>query len=309
MINGILLIDKPAGPTSHDIVNAVRRLFRQRRVGHAGTLDPAATGLLVLLMGKATRLAQWLQASDKTYEGAIRLGVATDTYDGDGRETMREACPGAADRLGAALPALVGEIEQIPPIYSAVKIKGAPAYSIARQGGRAEIQPRKVRITRFEASVVEGGDYPLLNFTIDCSSGTYIRTAAVDLGAALGCPAHLAGLRRLRSGRFSLDRSRTLGDLERVGETDRLAAVLPMRSALEMPEVMVGPKEAEVMANGRETELAAPQLTLASDEAEVVVKIIVAQDGGLLGLGRARLPVARAEGKAVVKPFLVLTDS
>jgi tRNA pseudouridine55 synthase len=308
MINGILLIDKPAGPTSHDIVNTVRRLFGQRRVGHAGTLDPAATGLLVVLMGKATRLAQWLQATDKTYEGSVRLGVATDTYDGDGRETARQPCPGTAERLAETLPRLTGEIEQVPPVYSALKIKGTPAYSIARKGGQAELKPRRVRITRFEASVVEGGDYPLVDFTIDCSSGTYVRTAAVDLGAALGCYAHLAGLRRLRSGRFSLDQSVTLGDLERAGAQEREAAVVSMRSALEMPEVFVGPGEVALMADGRRSEVDAPELTSAAPEADTVVKIVVAENGRLLGLGRAAWPALSREGKATVKPFLVLTD-
>ena len=205
MISGILNINKPQGPTSHDVVNRVRALTGIRRVGHAGTLDPLATGVLLVCIGRATRVAEYLMAGQKIYRARVRLGVSTDTYDAEGQVTAQ--APVTVDRaqVEAALARFRGNIRQVPPIYSAVKHKGTPLHRLARRGIEAAELPlkaRQVEITRLELT---GWEPPECTLAVSCSPGTYVRALAHDLGQALGCGAHLSGLTRLASGKFRLE--------------------------------------------------------------------------------------------------------
>ncbi|MCS6770754.1 MAG: tRNA pseudouridine(55) synthase TruB [Kiritimatiellae bacterium] len=196
--DGLLLVDKPAGPTSHDIVDAVRRLFHFRKVGHGGTLDPGATGLLVLLIGRATKVSQVVMAADKEYEGSMLLGVTTDTHDADGA-VVRRRDPSSItrERLAEEFRKWTGDIEQVPPMVSAVKKEGVALYKLARHGESVEREPRVLHI--YEFALLEFHP-PLARFRVRCSKGTYVRTLCHDVGEALGCGACLNTLRRTRSG-------------------------------------------------------------------------------------------------------------
>jgi tRNA pseudouridine55 synthase len=200
---GILLVDKPAGITSHDVVYAVRRAFGQREVGHAGTLDPAATGLLVVALGDATRLLRFVEAADKAYEGTVFLGRATTTWDAEGETTAEAPLPPelSSATLAAAAATLVGTIEQAVPAFSAVKVDGERLYAKARRGEVVEAPRRTVHVASLTLGRV---DLPRLEVSTTVSKGTYVRALAVDLGAALGLPAHLCGLRRTRIGRYDV---------------------------------------------------------------------------------------------------------
>jgi tRNA pseudouridine55 synthase len=208
MINAVLILDKPAAITSHDVVNRVRRITGERSVGHLGTLDPMATGVLPLVLGRFTRLAQFFNDSSKVYEGEIRFGFATDTYDADGEPvgTVSSAQPTLAD-IHRHLPALTGRILQLPPVYSAKKINGVAAYKLARKDKPVEMKPVEVEVRRFEILSVWGDR---ARFVAEVSAGTYIRSLAHDLGQALGCGAHLSQLRRTRAGQFDLSQAVTL---------------------------------------------------------------------------------------------------
>ncbi|HEX8732989.1 MAG TPA: tRNA pseudouridine(55) synthase TruB [Ktedonobacterales bacterium] len=217
-MDGIFVIDKGEGMTSHDVVARVRRLARQKRVGHAGTLDPAATGVLPVLLGQATRVAEYLSESGKAYHAVIRFGIETTTYDREGEVTREASIEGLTlERITAALPAFLGEQEQLPPIYSAIKRGGKPLYALARAGEAVTVEPRRVRI---DALRIIAWQPPDLTLDVECGKGTYIRSLAHDLGQRLGPGAHLAALRRTRSGPFILDQAITLEALERALESD-----------------------------------------------------------------------------------------
>jgi len=200
-ISGVLVVDKPIGMTSHDVVQVVRKGTNIRRAGHTGTLDPRASGVLVILIGPAVRLSEYVSASDKRYQAVIRLGATTDTYDADGRVTSSAPVNVTEEQFEAALKNFVGEIEQVPPPYSAVKVKGRKAYEMARQGEMVELAPRKIMV--YNLDLLEWAP-PEAVIDVYCSSGTYVRSLAHDLGEVLGCGAHLVGLRRTKSGRFTL---------------------------------------------------------------------------------------------------------
>ena len=208
MLNAVLVLDKPAGLTSHDVVHRVRRITGERSVGHLGTLDPAATGVLPLLLGRFTRLAQFFQESTKVYEGEIRFGFATDTFDAQGEPVgvLSHAEPSLGE-IQRHLAALTGRIRQTPPVYSAKKIAGVPAYKLARQDKVVEMRPVAVVVHRFEIPSVRADR---ARFVAEVSAGTYIRSLAHDLGQALGCGAHLSELRRCRAGEFDLSQAITL---------------------------------------------------------------------------------------------------
>src|SRR5213596_2784361 len=217
-MNGVLIIDKPAGLTSHDVVNRVRRILGQRSVGHLGTLDPLATGVLPLVTGSLTRLAQFYTASEKTYEGVIRFGFATDTYDSEGEAT------GPAQPVRLTLPQIEevaarfrGVIEQIPPPFSAKKIQGVPAYKLARKKKDVALRPMQVEVKEFE---IESVDDSCARFRARVGSGTYLRSIAHDLGQAAGCGAHLQALRRTAVAGFNLEDARTLEEIERANSTE-----------------------------------------------------------------------------------------
>jgi len=201
-LDGAILIDKPAGPTSHDVVDAIRRRFQIKKVGHCGTLDPNATGLLIIVLGRGTKLSEKLMGDDKVYEGVIKFGETTDSYDCDGELTgSLPVMPMTLDQLNEEAAKFIGDLMQIPPMVSAIKIKGVPLYKMARKGIEIEREPRLVHIYNFRFTSYE---LPLGAFKIACTKGTYVRSIAHDLGQKLGYGAHLATLRRSVSGKFDV---------------------------------------------------------------------------------------------------------
>lgn len=210
--SGVLLVDKAEEMTSHDVVAIARRALNTKKIGHCGTLDPMATGLLMLVIGKATKIQDLLMSEDKQYVGTLRLGSTTSTQDRQG-ETLdiKEVGDYPAEQVHQAFSGFMGDFEQIPPMVSAIKKDGVPLYKLARQGIEIVREPRKVHITGFEINRIE---LPEVDFVVNCSKGFYVRTYAHDIGGVLGCGAHLSALRRTRSGKFTLDRSVTIADLK-----------------------------------------------------------------------------------------------
>lgn len=247
--SGFLVIDKPSGMTSHDVVDAARRAFGTRRVGHLGTLDPLATGVLPLALRDATKLIPYVGSDPKVYVGSIELGVATDTFDAEGRVVQRAEGPlPGPDAVRAALSGFVGEILQVPPMYSSVKHEGEPLHRIARRGGHVERAPRKVTVHSIEMR-----DYrpPLVDVEVVCSAGTYVRSLAEDLGRELGCGGHLANLRRTRSGPFLAEHAVALDALEAAaarGEAEALAT--PAADVLGLPRVALNAAQLKRVSHG-----------------------------------------------------------
>lgn len=228
--DGILNLDKPRGPTSHDMVARVRRLTGVRRVGHAGTLDPLATGVLLICIGRATRVSEYLMAGRKVYRARARLGVTTDTYDAEGQVTAEVEVKASRAQVEAALAQFRGRIAQVPPMYSAIKRKGTPLYRLARQGVEVEREPRQVEIFRLELTEWSP---PECTLEMTCSRGTYVRSLAHDLGQTLGCGAHLIGLARLASGDFRLEEAVTLEEFAQAAAEHRWPDLLrPLDGAL-----------------------------------------------------------------------------
>ena len=235
--DGVLLIDKPTEHTSHDVVARVRGILRMKRVGHAGTLDPMATGLLVVLLGKATKLSQYLMSVDKTYTGTVTLGKITNTQDAEGEVLETRPVPALTEeQVRTALRGMVGDQYQIPPMFSAIKIKGQPLYKAARAGEEVEREPRFIRVKRFELTRWAPPD--ALDFTVDCTKGTYVRTLAHDLGQKLGCGAHLSALRRISSGALNVEKAVTLEALQKMTPAEVQAALVPGYEAA--PSVALG---------------------------------------------------------------------
>jgi len=201
-LDGAILIDKPTGPTSHDIVDAIRRQFQIKKVGHCGTLDPNATGLLIIVLGRGTKLSEKLMSSDKVYEGTIKFGETTDSYDADGELVASlPVPPTTVERLNELAATFVGDQMQMPPMVSAIKKNGVPLYKLARKGIEVERQPRLIHIYSFRFTAY---NEPVGHFRVACTKGTYVRTLAQELGQKLGCGAHLATLRRTVSGKFDV---------------------------------------------------------------------------------------------------------
>ncbi len=216
-MNGIIVIDKPQGITSHDVVLILRRKFKIEKVGHAGTLDPMATGVLVLLLGSATKLSNTFIKDDKEYEGVMRLGIKTDTHDREGKEIANKDTSNITDtEIREIFSKYIGTIEQTPPMVSAVKHKGKKLYELARKGIIVERKPRDIVIYDLKISKI---DMPEVDFSVHCSKGTYVRKLADDIGDRLGCGAHLTSLRRTRSGRFSIEGAVTMDQLKSLDET------------------------------------------------------------------------------------------
>jgi tRNA pseudouridine55 synthase len=211
-LEGVLLIDKPAGMTSHDVVDRVRHVLQMKRIGHAGTLDPMATGLLIILVGKATKLSQYLMSLDKEYEGTVRLGITTKTHDAEGEVAATRPVPALTEAdLRAAMATFVGDQYQLPPMFSAKKQDGVPLYKLARKGKEVEREPRFIRVSSFELTRFALPDFDI---RLRCSKGTYVRTLAHDLGEKLGCGAHLAALRRTATDRFHVAQAVPLDQFE-----------------------------------------------------------------------------------------------
>lgn len=248
---GILLVDKPGGITSHDVVSRARKALGTRKIGHAGTLDPMATGLLVLGVEGATRLLTYIVGADKTYEATILLGVSTDSDDADGVETARadaDAIEAVADEaISAGIAALTGEIDQVPSTVSAIKVAGRRAYDLARAGEQVELTSRRVTVSRFDVRARRRGNGTIeLDVVVDCTSGTYIRALARDLGRALGVGGHLTALRRTRIGAFDVAAAASVDDLSE----DALLAPATA-AAVVMGALAVGADEARDLRHGK----------------------------------------------------------
>jgi len=247
--SGFLVVDKPAGWTSHDVVDAARRWFGTRRVGHLGTLDPQATGVLPLAVRDATKLVSFVASDPKAYRGAIRLGAETDTLDGDGRILKRSEAPLPDEAaVRRVLAGLVGEHEQVPPMYSAVKQGGVPLYRLARRGEEVERTPRKVRIDSFTLVSYAPPD---VSVEVQCSPGTYVRVLAAEVGQQLGCGAYLQSLCRLRSGPFELAQAAPVEVLEAEAERGEIEARLVRpAAALGLPAIKLAPDDARRVLHG-----------------------------------------------------------
>jgi tRNA pseudouridine55 synthase len=279
---GILLIDKPRGITSHDAVNDLRRRLGTKRVGHAGTLDPLATGLLVVAVGPATRFLQYLPLEPKEYEAEFTFGRSTDTFDAEGQTTSERPIPaGLEEALKAVMPRFKGLIEQVPPMHSAVKVGGKPLYKYARKGELVDRVTRTIHIQTLDLRSVEG---PVARMRVVCSGGTYIRTLANDLGEAVGCGAFMSALRRTRVGRFFIQSAVTL-------DAAGIANLIPLREALPpMPLVQVDVEQARAIREGK-------ALALGDSPASGLVGL-VAPEGEVFSV--ARVHGNRAQPECVI---------
>src|SRR5208337_5081349 len=223
--DGAVLIDKPAGPTSHDVVDALRRAFRLEKVGHCGTLDPNATGLLLIVLGRGTKLSEKLMSDDKVYEGTIKMGESTDSYDADGELVAALPVPPLTlEELNTAANEFVGDLMQTPPMVSAIKKGGVPLYKLARKGLEVPREPRLVHVYNFRFSAYQE---PLGQFRLACTKGTYVRSIAHELGQKLGCGGHLATLRRVTSGKFDVAQAIPLAEVLKLPPRELEKRVLP----------------------------------------------------------------------------------
>ena len=253
-MNGLLVVDKPGGMTSHDVVSIVRRVVGERAIGHLGTLDPMATGVLPLLVGKYTRLAQFFGESQKWYEGRIRFGFATDSFDADGTATSpAESLTTSFTELQRFAERFRGKIDQVPPIFSAKKIQGVPAHKLARAGAEVPVKPARITIHDFRLLSLEGDE---ATFTMHVSAGGYVRSVAHELGQLATCGAHLSALRRTRAGAFTLEQAISIDDLKMM-TTCEIEARLPHPRTLlpEMPSITVDDQTAGKIRNGMQVNL------------------------------------------------------
>jgi len=293
-VDGVIIVDKAREWTSHDVVNKMRRLAGTRKIGHLGTLDPGATGVLPLLIGRATRLAQFVTRNDKTYEGVIHFGYSTDSYDMDG-EAISPETPVTLERgaLEALFDRFRGPLLQTPPPVSAKKIAGRPAYELARKGQPVELKPVSVEVHDLQIVAIEGCEVAI---RMHCSAGTYVRSIAHDAGVALGCGAFLQSLRRTASGDFKIEQARTLEELAVLAQEERLAeALIPAAQLLPgFPAELVDSITVGQIRNGRDFRVSPFQ----TREGSRYVKAVTPQ-GELVAIGEVRLP-------HVYHPVLVL---
>ncbi len=296
MIFGILLMDKPAGCTSFDVVRRVKKALRVRKIGHLGTLDPFATGLLPLCIGEATKLAPFLMPEPKTYRATVKLGEDTDTQDLTGEVVTRGETLPRPEAVYAAAARFVGEIEQTPPMYSAVHYQGQRAYKLARRGEKVELPPRKVTIYRLE---VEAVALPEVAITVTCSQGTYIRTLAADLGAVLNCGGHLTALRRLTVGGFRVEEALPLAALENLSLEELTGRIIPLRDCL--PGLRPAPVEPEAAQRLRQGQ----PVPLAENGFREGEQVRVLSAGELVAVAQVR----RAVPQAVLAPIRVFLSS
>lgn len=293
--DGILLVNKPSGLTSHDVVLKLRRILKEKKVGHSGTLDPLATGLLVIVLGKGTKIVSWLQGEDKEYWGVFKLGVSTDSGDASGKVVEENPLyPGSPwqvtkETLAEVAKSFRGEIEQVPPSVSAIKVSGKPLYKWARCGEKVEIPKRRVKIYAFKILGLKKGDFPLVTFKMRCSKGTYVRSLVRDFGAKIGCGAHLIALERRKVGPFDLKDALTLEEIETEAAQGKInSRIIPLREGLpRLGEIIVTPQSKNAILNGRpillKNVLSWPKGAL-KDE---VVKVVDTK-GNLLSLARLR---------------------
>lgn len=260
-MNGILLVDKPADWTSFDVVNKLKRVCGTGRIGHSGTLDPMATGLLVVFIGRATRAVEFAEADSKRYLAGLRLGTVTDTQDTSGNILAQNEQHVSPDELKAVLASFVGPQQQIPPMYSAIKVNGQRLYDIARKGGEVERKPRSITIHSLDLVGERDGDYLL---DVSCSKGTYIRTLCHDIGEKLGCGGCMSALRRTQAGVFSLDNAHSLDEIIAAGENGRLETLLLPVDTLfsRYPRLTVTPAHERSIRNGSAVKTSAPDGSL-----------------------------------------------
>ena len=292
-MNGVLIIDKPAGLTSHDVVNRIRQIANQKSVGHLGTLDPLATGVLPLVLGNFTRLAQFYNSSEKTYEGQIRFGFATDTYDAEGDPTGPEQLVSLSlDELRSHATQFHGVMEQMPPPFSAKKIHGVPAYKLTRKQKKVELKPVRVEFKEFEILHVDGDRAA---FRARVASGTYMRSVAHDLGRKLGCGAHLASLRRTGVAEFTLANAHSLEDVAASIERQPLDELFvhPRKLLPDLPSVTTTDENVALVRNGRAVNL--PELSRAR-----VVKVFAGQ--------KELIAIATRVAGTLFHPKIVLTS-
>lgn len=296
-LSGVLLLDKPAGPTSHDMVGLTRRLYGTRRVGHTGTLDPLATGLLILLIGRAAKAAEYLVSDDKRYTATLRLGLTTDTEDVTGEVLTRTDTLPSPDAVTAACAAMVGMGEQVPPMYSALKVGGRKLVDIARAGGEVEREARPIEIYSLTCTPTAiPGDYTL---DVHCSKGTYIRTLCADIGAALGCGGVMATLRRTASGGFSLDNALTVEQLEAMSPDERRARLIPLESLFAtLPALKLGEFHERLIRGG--CAVAARKLGVRQP---IGTRLQLCGRDGFFALGE----IVEAEGEPAVKMVKLFT--
>jgi tRNA pseudouridine55 synthase len=284
-VDGAIIVDKPAGMTSHDVVNRLRRLSNTRKIGHLGTLDPLATGVLPLVIGRATRLAQFFATGEKRYDARIRFGWATDTYDREGTPASDAVEPSfSRDELEAALTPFRGTFLQTPPPFSAKKIAGTPAYRLARKQIPVRLSPVEVRVFALDLDEFDGA---IARIRVHCSAGTYLRSIAHQVGQTLGCGAFLESLRRTASGQFTEEQAHSLEELANLAEAGRLdqALILAARLLPQFPSATVDALTAGQIRQGKDFRLS-PFL---STPASKYVKAI-SQEGDLIAIGEARLP-------------------
>ena len=256
-LNGIILVDKPSDWTSHDVVGKLRGILHERRIGHSGTLDPMATGLLVVFVGRATRAVEFAEADSKEYIAGLRLGVSTDTQDITGNTLKSSNSLPSRAELEQALGAFKGEISQIPPMYSAIKVGGKKLYELARRGESVERKPRKITIDMLDIIGENDGDYLL---DIVCSKGTYIRTLCNDIGDSLGCGGCMSSLRRVKAGAFSIEQAYTIDEIQAAANNGELAASLISVDRLfsAYPALTVSDTSEKKLCNGNIIKLASP---------------------------------------------------
>ncbi len=256
-LNGIILVDKPSGWTSHDVVGKLRGILHERRIGHSGTLDPMATGLLVVFVGRATRAVEFAEADSKEYIAGLRLGVSTDTQDITGNTLKSSNSLPSRAELEQALGAFKGEISQIPPMYSAIKVGGKKLYELARRGESVERKPRRVTIDKLEIVGKIDDDYIL---DVVCSKGTYIRTLCNDIGDALGCGGCMSSLRRVKAGAFAIEQAQTIDEIQAAANNGELDASLISVDRLfsAYPALTVSDTAEKKLRNGNIIKLASP---------------------------------------------------
>ncbi len=284
-MTGAIIVNKPEGWTSHDAVNKVRRLVGTRSVGHLGTLDPMATGVLPLVVGKATRLAQFYTRSDKVYDAVVRFGYSTDTYDRDGEATSPVTQPEIArEQLEPLLEQFRGTIQQTPPPISAKKIGGTPAYKLARKNQPVDLKPVEVTIYRLDLLECSGSEARMI---VHCSAGTYLRALANDLGKLIGCGAFLNTLKRTRAGDFTIEQARTMDQLEGFASEDRMIeAIIPASEMLpEMPTEFVDTLTTTFIRQGRDFRVSPFRVRPGSKFVKAV-----GQHGELVAIGEFKLP-------------------
>jgi len=290
ILDGVIVVDKPAGWTSHDVVGKVRGIAGTKRVGHLGTLDPIATGVLPLMVGQATRLARFWERAEKAYEAVVRFGFATSTYDRDGEVIGTVTEPHITDeQIEACLALMRGEVEQTPPPVSAKKIKGVPAYKLARKNQPVELAPVPVSIYELTLLEVEGGEVGggRARMRVRCSAGTYVRSIAHQLGILLGCGAHIDSLVRTQSGPFCIDQAFMIDRLQGLKDEGRLQeAVMPMSELLpEFPRVIVDDVTVTHIRQGRDFNVSPFRVKAGSPHVKAL-----ARDGKLVAIGEIAMP-------------------